>query len=135
MDEESLIAWSCSWVNQQSHPLNDLLQQSTQCQEGIISETKLILFRSFHSCIFLYLAVCMHAKSVQSCPTLCDAWTVAHTPDSSVHGILQARILEWAISPSRDLPDPGIEPTAPTLQVNSLPLEPPGKPLYLATRE
>ena len=30
---------------------------------------------------------------------------------SSVHGILQARILEWvAISSSRDLPDPGIEP-------------------------
>jgi len=33
---------------------------------------------------------------------------------SSVHGILQARILEWvAISSSRDLPDPGIEPTSP----------------------
>ena len=34
-----------------------------------------------------------------------------------------------------DLPDLGVEPTAPTMQVNSLPLEPPGKPLYLATRE
>ena len=33
-------------------------------------------------------------------------------PDSSVHGILQARILEWvAIRLSRDLPDPGMEPT------------------------
>ena len=32
---------------------------------------------------------------------------------SSVHGILQARILEWvAISFSRDLPDPGMEPTS-----------------------
>ena len=32
-------------------------------------------------------------------------------PGSSVHGILQARILEWvAISFSRNLPDPGIEP-------------------------
>ena len=32
-------------------------------------------------------------------------------PGSSVHGILQARILEWvAMPPSRDLPDPGIEP-------------------------
>ena len=31
-------------------------------------------------------------------------------PSSSVHGILQARILEWdAISFSRDLPDPGIK--------------------------
>ena len=32
-------------------------------------------------------------------------------PGSSVHGILQARILEWvAIPPLGDLPDPGIEP-------------------------
>ena len=32
-------------------------------------------------------------------------------PASSVHGLLQARILEWvAVSFSRDLPDPGIEP-------------------------
>ena len=31
-------------------------------------------------------------------------------PGSSVHGILQARILEWVAMPfSRDLPDPGIE--------------------------
>ena len=27
-----------------------------------------------------------------------------------------------------DLPDPGIEPTSPTLQADSLPSEPPGKP-------
>ena len=38
-------------------------------------------------------------------------------PGSSVHGILQARILEWgAISFSRDLPDTGIEPRSPALQ-------------------
>ena len=38
-------------------------------------------------------------------------------PGSSVHGILEARILEWgAISFSRDLPDPGIEPESPALQ-------------------
>ena len=36
-------------------------------------------------------------------------------PGSSVHGILQARILEWIAMPSSgDLPDPGIEPTSPT---------------------
>ena len=35
-------------------------------------------------------------------------------PGSSVHGISQARILEWVvISFSRDLPDPGIEPMFP----------------------
>ena len=40
----------------------------------------------------------------QSCPTLCDPMSYS-PPDSSVHGISQARILEWvAISFSRDLP-------------------------------
>ena len=34
-------------------------------------------------------------------------------PGSSVHGILQARILEWVAMPSsRGSPDPGIEPTS-----------------------
>ena len=36
----------------------------------------------------------MHAKSLQSCPTLCDP-VDSSPPGSSVHGILQARILEW----------------------------------------
>ena len=49
----------------------------------------------------------------QSCPTLCDLMDYS-LPGSSVHGISQARILEWvAISSSRDLPDPGIEPGSP----------------------
>ena len=41
------------------------------------------------------------AKSLQSCPALCDPIDCS-PPGSSVHGILQARILEWgAISFSR----------------------------------
>ena len=50
-------------------------------------------------------------------------------PGSSVHGLLQARILGWvAISSSRGSPDPGIEPGSSTLQADSLLSEPPGKP-------
>ena len=42
------------------------------------------------------------AKSLQSCPTLCDPLDCS-PPGSSIHGNLQARILEWvAISSSRD---------------------------------
>ena len=37
---------------------------------------------------------CMHAKSLQSCPTLCDPMD-NRLPGSPVRGILQARILEW----------------------------------------
>ena len=49
-------------------------------------------------------------------------------PGSSVHGILQARVLAWvAISFSRGLPNPGIEYLSSALQAYSLLSEPPGK--------
>ena len=39
-------------------------------------------------------------------------------PGLSVHGILQARILEWVAIPSpEDLPDPGTEPGSRTVHV------------------
>ena len=53
----------------------------------------------------------MYAKLLWSCPTLCDPMD-CNTPGSSVHGILQARLLDRVAMPfSRDLPDPGMEPT------------------------
>ena len=56
--------------------------------------------------------VCMHAKSPQSCLTLRDTMDCS-PPGFSVHGILQASILEWVAMPSSgDLPDPGIEPAS-----------------------
>ena len=42
---------------------------------------------------------CMHAKSVQSCLTPCNPMACSLL-GSSVHGILQARILEWVATPS-----------------------------------
>ena len=55
------------------------------------------------------------AKSLWSCPTLCDP--LGYSPSgSSVRGILQARILEWVAMPSSgDLPAPGIEPASPAV--------------------
>ena len=51
------------------------------------------------------------SEVAQLCSTLRDPMDCS-PPGSSVHGIFQARILEWvAISYSRDLPDPGIELT------------------------
>jgi len=44
---------------------------------------------------------CMHAKSLQLCLTLCDPMNCG-PPGPSVHGIRQARTLEWvAMSSSR----------------------------------
>ena len=63
-------------------------------------------------------------KVIQLCPTLCDPM------DYAVHEILQARILDWVAFPfSRGIfPTPGIKPRSPTLQADSLPAEPQGKP-------
>ena len=63
----------------------------------------------------------LKVKVTQSCLTLCDPM------DYTVHGILQARMLEWVAFPfPGDLPNPGIEPRSPALQVDSLPTEPQG---------
>ena len=65
----------------------------------------------------------MKVKATRSWPTLCD------NVDYTVHGILWARILEWLPFPSPgDLPNPGLKLSSPTLEADSLPAEPPGKP-------
>ena len=72
-------------------------------------------------CVCVCVCVCT-GVCAQSCPTLCDPIDCS-PPGSSVHRILQARILEWVALPSPgDLPDPGVEPTSPALHVDSLPL-------------
>ena len=53
-----------------------------------------------------------------SCPTLYDPMDCSLS-GSSVHGIFQARVLEWVPFPSPGyLPDPGIEPRSPALQAD-----------------
>ena len=81
---------------------------------------------------FLNVFGIVYSEVAQSCPTLCNPVDCS-LPGFSVHGILQARILEWVtISFSRgssrpgDLPDPVIEPGSPSLEA-ALTSEPPGK--------
>ena len=54
-------------------------------------------------CAILFLTMraecCMRDKSLQWCPTLCDPMDCSLS-GFSVHGILQARILEWNALPS-----------------------------------
>ena len=55
-------------------------------------------------------------------------------PGSPVHGILQARILDWFPFPyPGDLSNPEIAPKYPALQADSLPSKPPGKPLNMCS--
>ena len=84
---------------------------------------------------FLGCSVCVCAKLLHVCLTLCDPMDCGW-PGSSVQGILQERMLEWvAISLGfpGNLPK-GMNPhllSLLPLWVGSLPPVPPGKPLFL----
>ena len=74
--------------------------------------------------------------AMQLCPTLYDSMD-GSLSGSSVHGILQARILDWvafrilkgSLFPSPgNLPNPGIKLRSLALQADSLPAEPQRKP-------
>ena len=67
---------------------------------------------------------CMHA---QSCATLCNH-TDHSLPGSSVHGILQARLVEWVASSRGIFPTQGSNPHLLHRQAVSLPLCPLGRP-------
>ena len=76
--------WSQTWCN--LTPLLGLHQQPS---------TSLL----FKQLLFLDFCACMHAKLLQSCPTVCNS-VYCNPPGRLVPGILQARILEWVATPS-----------------------------------
>ena len=84
----------------------------------------------FHIYILYMVAA---AKSLQSCPTLCDPMDRAHQAPLSLGFSRQECWSGLPFLPPGDLPHPGIEPASPVspaLQVDSLPSEPMGKPLH-----
>ena len=82
------------------------------------SDTTSVVLWTFCTIIIVKVIV------AQSCPTLFNHMNCS-SPGSFVHGILQARTLEWVAFPfSRGLSDPRIKPKSPELQADFLPLEP-----------
>ena len=66
-------------------------------------------------CVCVCVCVCTQSRLI-----LCNPMDYS-PPGSSVHGILQARILAWVTcAPPEDLLNPGIEPMSPALQADSL---------------
>ena len=87
----------------------------------------------------LLLTMCMRAKSLQSCLTLCNPWIVTHqlpcpwnSPGKNT-GVGSWSLLQKMVrNMVRNIPNPGIEPQSPALQADSLHSEPPGKPRIIA---
>ena len=78
---------------------------------------------------FVCAVICL---VVQLCLILCDPMELS-PPGSSVHGYSPTRSQDyWSgfpCPPPGDLPNPGIKLRSPSLQEDSLPSEPPGKPM------
>ena len=80
-----------------------------------------MLFPCYPLCYHWYVS----ALVTQSYLTLCDPLDCS-LPGSSIHGILQGRILEWVAIPfSRGSSQPGMEPGSPAMQEDSLGFESP----------
>ena len=126
------------WQNQSFNddliqkPTLSIISRSVHCQ---LHSSAITSFNHFLDGLFqlpysnllhrFMLLLCLVA---QSRPTLCFPMDCS-PPGSSVHRILQARILDGLpCPPPRDLPKPGICAKSPTLQADSLPSEPPEKP-------
>ena len=96
------------------------------------------IFRNISNIYYLLYPVSTSSKKVsccccclalKSCLTLCHTpWTVAHKSPLSMGFSRQEYWSGLPWPPPGDLPNPGIESMSPELQVDSLPLEPPGKP-------
>ena len=72
----------------------------TLCLDSSVNTVSVkVIWAMAFSLVCSFMLLCMHAQSLQSRPTLCD--TLNCSPSgSSLHGILQARILEWVAMPS-----------------------------------
>ena len=82
------------------------------------------------------VCACTHAKLLQSCSTLCNPMDCSPLV-SSVHGILQARILEWVAKPSSRGSSQPRDQThisyVSCIAGGFFTTEPPGKPSKLST--
>ena len=79
-----------------------------KAHSSTISVSTIHYCKYFEEKIIVVFAICVHSlkvcecvypKSFQWCPALCDLMDCS-SPGSSVHGILQARRLEWVAMPS-----------------------------------
>ena len=135
----NILAWKISWTEEPGG-LQSMGSQrvrhnwTTKCTAqheanyryqyiSTLNTVKDISLMRFHH--MFIVCVCVHT---QSCPTLCNTMDCS-PPDSSVHGIFQARILKWvSISSSRGSFQPWTQTHVFSIASRFLTTEPLGKP-------
>ena len=83
----SILAWKIPWTEE----LGRLQYMESQSQK---QQSNFTFIKTLIKQILVLCPKTAAAKSLQSCLTLCDAMDCS-LPDFSIHGILQARTLEW----------------------------------------
>ena len=119
-----------TWVQMfNAHIKHTHIHTNKQLRAGMMVQHDTQDLNTFQESVLPHPEGCCCCLVTQSCLTLCDL-TDRSPPGSSVHGISQARILEWvAISPPGDLTDSGIKPeyrVSPALACRFFTTEPPG---------
>ena len=144
-NHSSILAWRIPWTEEPGglrpmglwrirhdwsnfHFLLPTRLQGLPCTKQQLHSFHTLVLVTCFTCLYLFVvAVVAKLRPTLWNPTDCSP------PGSSVHRILQARILEWVTIPfSRDLPDPGIELASTTSQALAgrfFTTEPPGKPI------
>ena len=96
--------------------LEHLVRWTWGAQASVLHRAKWLFYRG----VLVYCSIKVKVKVTQSCPALCGP--MDHTQSKEFYRPEYYSGLPWA--PPGDLPDPGIEPRSPTLQVDSSPAEP-----------
>ena len=81
-------------------------------------------------CIW-HMRACVRSRLLQCVRLFATTWTTGHQAPLSMGFSRQEYWSEFPCPPPGDLPDPGVEPRSPPLQMDSLTTEPPGKPFDL----
>ena len=116
--------WAKMWLLSPLRVLPCVLQAATGELLLIVKHSKSVVTQAFHSTFIttLWNRYCYHTKMKELTRVQSTEYSFSHVwlfittwtcspRGSSVHGISQARILEWvAMPPPGDLPEPGIEP-------------------------
>ena len=83
--------------------------------------------------LFFFIGSCdrKKVKLLSHVQLFATAWTVAYQAPLSMGFSKQVYWNGLPFPFPRDLPDPGIEPGYPVLQADTVPSEPPAKPIYM----
>ena len=90
----SILQCSAFFIVQLSHPYMTTGKTIALTRQTFVGKVMSLLFNMLSKLVITFLSRSAAAKSLQSCPTLCDP-TDGSPQGSPIPGILQARTLEW----------------------------------------